>query len=268
MRDFQVDVDRNCGSDDQQTGKPRVSGADRAREDQHLCGEPRSGWQAGEPEQEERHRRREPRAAVPQPRVRRQARTLLVLAREQCGNGECAEVHERIRAEVEDRVAQAERRRAGQSGDDIPQLRDPGVREKPLDIVLCERCHVAHDHRDRSDDPERREQRVRLGVRQRGIGEAREHGERSGLGDHAHKRGDRQRRAFVDVGSPNVERNEAQLEAQPDQKHAAADSEERLRSDGARERGERDAPCGAEEERHTVEHEGGRGGREAKPQRQ
>ena len=95
----------------------------------------------------------------------------------------------------------------------VAGLRDRRVREQALERGLAERADVADDDRDRGERGERRApSRAAASISATSKSRSSD-AERGGLRRDRHERGDRRRRALVDVGRPLVERRDRRLEA-------------------------------------------------------
>ncbi len=115
--------------------------------------------------------------------------------------------------------------------DEEPRVRHSGKAHEPLHVTLTERCEVAKQQRGGGQEgQERNRHRLELGKGPVRSDEVEENENAPGLRSDGEQRGDRRGRALVDVGNPNLEGDEADLEGHPRNHEPRPDeSEERLR---------------------------------------
>ena len=138
-------------------------------------------------------------------------------------------------------------------------MRDARVGEHTLHVRLHEGEHVAHGHR---CDREYPEDLLPVEVERRECGEEEtgDPGEGRRLHADRHEGGDRRRRPLVDVGRPELERNDRRLEAECDdeQREAAEDRDPRCGTEPGADAVVARGPRRAVEGGDTVEQEAGR----------
>ena len=149
-------------------------------------------------------------------------------------DGERAQVHEGIDQEVVQGRLSTLRGARGETDENIAGVGDARIGQHALEARLAERRKVADGHRQHGEHREADEPGLVMSD-QRGH-HADEGGEGRGLGRHRHERGDRRRRALVDIRRPLVERDERHLEAVADEEQPDADRKQRGEGQGHRER--------------------------------
>ena len=207
--------------------EPRVAVVDRRADQRDLPEEARRRREPGEREHRDRHRPRQQRPVRAEPVERRDpvAQPGLALARDD--HRERGQVHQQVDREVEDDRADPELRGHDDARDHVARLRHRRVREQPLERGLPDRAHVAdHDRHDREHGQRRRPD---VGRADHGdVEEADDHAERRRLRRDRHERGDRRRRALVDVRRPLVERRHRGLEREPGHDQRDAGQQQRV----------------------------------------
>ncbi len=138
---------------------------------------------------------------------------------------------------------------------------DRGVTQQTLDVGLAQRQQVAGKHRQEGDHAHQGEQPAVLGHRRKEE-ETHQQGEDGRLADRGKKGRDRCRSAFVDVGRPDMEGHQRQLEGQRHQDHAHAHEHPGMA--GSRRSWRRGSQAfvvqvagGGVEQRHAEQQEGG-----------
>src|SRR6266540_4796181 len=167
-----------------------------------------------EREHEYRHRNRERRIDRPEPRIAPDVEIRLAHFPESDDHAKGAKGRERVREQVEQCRRTSESISDHESDEDVAGMSDARIREHALDVLLRESDDVADNHRRGGDPPDGR---VPLHEQ---IGESLdpdsdERSERCRLDRRRHVRGNRGRRAVVDVRRPHVKRDGGDLEAEP-----------------------------------------------------
>jgi hypothetical protein len=171
--------------------------------------------EAGERQQRERQDAGEQRRRAAEPAQRREGDLAAASALDGDDDAERGHRADRVGQQVEQRRGQAGARQREHADGRVAGVRDRRVGEDALDVVLDERGERAVEH---GRGREHREDRHPPGAqpRERDEVEAQQQRERGGLGRGGHERGDVRRRALVDVGRPEVERDERDLERDTD----------------------------------------------------
>ena len=190
----------------------------------------------GQAEHRERHRpgQQRPRRAEPRDRGDVVAQRRLALAGDD--HRERRQVHHQVDGEVEDRRLHAEPRGDDDAGEHVAGLRDRRPGHQALERGLAERADVADDDRDRRQHGERRAPSRSLASISATSNRRSKTPKRGRLRRDGHERGDRRRRALVDVGRPLVEGRDRGLEGQADDAQRDAGQQQRIVDDVGRRR--------------------------------
>ena len=136
---------------------------------------------------------------------------LPVFARQNHDRRESADVHEKIDCEIECETRPV----AGHDGqEDRAGMGNARISEEPLDVLLSQSRKASRDHRQDCDGSEGRSDGH--GAGRRWSRQLQENGEAGRFGHDRQEGRDGRGRAFVDVGRPHMERDESNLEREPD----------------------------------------------------
>ena len=141
------------GADDRQ---PHVARAHGGPEQVELADEPGRGRDPDEGEQEDGEGERHHRMPEGEPAVVREPHRLAAVLLEQQDHAEGPARRERVHEQVEENAAMAERPARHHAHQHVAHVRDGGVGEHPLQVLLGDRDDVAHRHAEDGQDREQR----------------------------------------------------------------------------------------------------------------
>ena len=143
---------------------------------------------------------------------------MVVVTADVADDGEDADVHRGIARRRRSWRRRRPAARSGEGDEQIAGVRDGGVGQHALDVLLAQRARLPTVMESNRENPEEAPPMLL----DRGVGaieDAQQNREGGGLGRGGHERDDRRRRAFVDVGRPDLEGRGGDLEAEADQDH-------------------------------------------------
>src|SRR6185437_9070570 len=173
---------------------------------------------SGERDEEEDEHAAEQRRAIDEAAIVFHHGAVFVISAHERDHGEDADVHSDIGGDVKARCGDADGADAGEGGEQVAGMRDGGISQHALDVLLTQRGQVSHGHGDDGNDPQQRCP-YRVQAREHLIDDAQEEGEGSGLGSGGEQRDDRRGRTFIDVRRPHVKRCGRDLEEDAYQHH-------------------------------------------------
>ena len=144
---------------------------------------------------------------------------------DQRDRGECPDCAEPVGDQVEQAAGEAKGGGGDDADQDVTGVRDRGVGQQPLDVGLGDGDDRPDDHGEDGDGPHDRPP-VPGQPAEGHVEDSQQGPERGHQRARGHQRGDRRRRALVDVGLPALERHRADLNSRPssDQRHALLSS--------------------------------------------